>query len=490
MLSHHLLQTQLLRPSTESSLIAPLNLDDARGPITGSTIDYTAACTATEHRACQIVRQLAVWNEFLLPARLELREDSSASPGPGRLSLVSYDKPSLRQPTHEELHLSATVVKAILKTHGCVTRVAVVHTWLLKPHGTLLGDALRYNCNSSLKYLTLGFESFSDRSVWSVLSSLVQLEELECLSSEECPDEFLGTLSTLLRNTKSLRALRISELRINRRGFGPMFMERPSRSGPAGEHGEYSRDLVVIDHDMKNYAVERFMQALKENSDCEGTGTQRVQRVLARHRSLRSFEVSVRHHYSSGRLHGISPRTEFDDWLVAITQNDVVEEVTFTFHMPFVFSDPDKWEAFAKELPTRTNLKKVTIAAFREDAFLSVLCRVLRQNGAEDKVSFLPYNVQENLDLLQCRAFSGVYACVFQIPDTQFQRLLEALPSFRHVTTVRLDVWMSCMEEALSYSIVECIESSTSIRELQLISSLHDQSTTDHWAGDNRVAIA
>ncbi|KAH7943026.1 hypothetical protein HPB52_004009 [Rhipicephalus sanguineus] len=535
-------------PSAESPLVPPVSLDGARGPFTGSTIDYTAACTATEHRACQIVCHLAVWNEFLLPARLELREDSSSSRGPGRLSLVSYDKPSLRHPTGEELHMSATLVNALLKIHGCVTHVAVVHIWSLKSYATLLGDALRYNCNSSIRYLTLRFESFSDRSVWSALSSLVQLEGLQCLSSKECPDEFLETLSTLLRKTKSLRALRISELQINRRGWGPMFVGRLSRSCTIEQYDDSCEDLVAVDHDMKNYVVERFMQALKGNSSLkelalnesvvdeasheafEGYLTKNsplssfsvvassdlnrfsadrvlkallknttvtkaaliglvfsehsallVQRVLARHRSLRSFEVSMQRHYPYRMLQGFSPWTEFDDWLAALTQNDIVEEVTFTFHTAFVFSDRNKWEAFAKQLPTRKNLKKVTIVADRDDAFLAVLCRILAQNGADDKVSFRPYNVHDNLDLLQCRGFSGVYAHLFQTPDPEFQRLLEALPSFRNVTTMRLEVWMSCMEE-VSSSIIECIESATSIRELQMISSLHDASTTDHWA--------
>ncbi|KAH7943027.1 hypothetical protein HPB52_004010 [Rhipicephalus sanguineus] len=536
-------------PSAESSLVTPVSLDGARGPFTRATVDYAAACTATEHRACQLLRNLAVWNEFLLPSWLELREDSSSSRGPGRLSLVSYRKLGLRYPTDDELHLSAGLVNALLKSHSCVKRVVVVDIWLLKSYGTLLADALRYNCNSSIKYLTLGFESFSDRSVLRVLSSLVQLEELECLSSEECPDEFLDILSTLLRKTTSLKALRITELRINRRVWGPMFMERPSYSCSAEEYDESSEDLVVVDHDMKNYAVERFMHALKGNSSLKELSLNEsvvseasfeafegylskssplsafsvvagsdlncfiadrvlkallknttiskatligllftkhsallVQRILAQHRSLRSFEVSVRHHYSSGRLHGQSRKTEFDDWLAALTQNDIIEEATLTFHTAFVFSDPNKWEAFAKQLPTRKNLKKVTIVADREDAFLSVLCRILTQNGADDKVSFRPYNVQDNLDLLQCRGFSGVYACLFRNPEPQFQRLLEALPSFDNVTMMHLDVWMSCLEDALSSSIVECIESTKSIRELQLMSSLHDKATTHHWA--------
>ncbi|KAH8037610.1 hypothetical protein HPB51_015044 [Rhipicephalus microplus] len=535
-------------PSVEPPIIPPVNQDDARGLFKGSTIDYTAACTATEQRACHIARHLAAWNKFLLPYYLELRDDSSSSPGPGRLSLVSCDKPSLRYCTPDELHLCATVVNALLKTHVCVIRVAIVHTWS-KSHVKLVGEAIRYNCNASLRYLTLGFERFSDHGVWSVLSSLVQLEELECLSSEDCPDEFFGTLSMLLRKTKSLRVLKIPELRINRRGLGPMFMERPSRHSPAAEQDEYQRDLVVIDHDTKNYVVERFLQALKENStlkelslnesvvseasneafegymtksgsltafsvmagsDLNRFSTDRVlkallkntsltkvtliglvyskhsarlvQRVLEGHQSLRSFEVSVGHQYSSERLYGHSPRTEFDDWLVALIRNDVMEEVTFTFHMPFVFSAPDKWEAFAIQLPTRVNLKKVTIVAYREDVFQSVLCSILRQNGAEDKVSFQLYNVHESIDLLQYRTFSGVYACVFQNYGTHFQRLLKALPSLHHVTTVHLDMWMSCIDETLSYSVVECIEAATSIRELRLISSLHDQSTTDHWA--------
>lgn len=528
----------------KSSRISPANLEGARGPFTNAVVDYTAPCTATERRACQIVRHIAVWNELLLCAGLELRD--SPSPRGHGLSLVSCEKPSWPSETEDELHMSATLVNVLLKTHRCVTCL-LVRTGPLKAYEVLLRDAI--HSNSFIKSLTLDLESFDpNRSFSAVLPSLVQLEELQCGSRKECPEEFLDAISTLMRTTKSLTALRISELCINRRGWGPLFMERPSPSCEM-EHVESREDLVVIDHDMKNYAVERFMRALMGNSSLKelslnesivseasheafegyltnsaglttltvdaGADLNRmsadrvlkallknttiskvaligfcmtkrttllVQRILAQNRALRSFEISVRYYYTYGRFTNPAPRTEFDSWLVALTQNDSLEEVTLKFHTALVFSEPDKWEAFAKELPARKNLKKVTIEASREEHFLSVVCGILRLNGADEKVSFRPYNVQDDLDLLECRGFSAVYACLFDNRNPSFRRLADALPRCPHVTTMHLDIWMSRLDGPLSSFIAECIESATSIRELRLVSSLRDRLTTRYWA--------
>ncbi|KAH6942633.1 hypothetical protein HPB50_008748 [Hyalomma asiaticum] len=532
---------------TKPSHITPADVASARGRFTGSAIDWASACTATRERGCRIVRHLAVWNEFLLHSRLELRE-SCSSRGHSKLSLVTTDEHNWPLPDEDELHVSATLVNVLLKTHHCVTCVAL-NTGPLRAQVDLLGDALRGN-NSCVKSLSLVFESFqSDRSVWRALPSLLQLEELECASTEECPDEFLDAVSALLVETKSLTALRMSALRIVRRGYGPLFMGRPSRLCPRKDLYKSCEDLVVVDHDMKNYVVERFVHALKRNSsvrelslnesvvsevsheafvgyltnnsgplsafrvvaadDSNRFSADRilmalmnnatvsklaliglyisdccsllVQRILGRHRTLRSFELSVRNYYWSGRLNTLPRRMNFDSWLVTLAQNDSLEEVTLKFEMAYVFSEPEKWQVFAKELPKRKNLKKVTIDASREAHFLSAVCRMLSLNGVEDKVSFPAYNVQGNVDLLECRSFSGIYACLFGSPEPQFYHLFSRLPSFYHITTLHLDVWISSLEETLSRRIVECIESTTSIKKLRLISSLRDAPTSDYW---------
>ncbi|KAL3236858.1 hypothetical protein MRX96_022113 [Rhipicephalus microplus] len=63
-----------LKDSSKESGVCLTDLNEITGFFSGGTIDYASPCSATEQRACHIVRQLSLWNEVLSQAKMELRQ--------------------------------------------------------------------------------------------------------------------------------------------------------------------------------------------------------------------------------------------------------------------------------------------------------------------------------------------------------------------------------------------------------------------------------
>ncbi|KAH9365464.1 hypothetical protein HPB48_021419 [Haemaphysalis longicornis] len=145
--------------------------------MTGELLQFHLPCTFSEHRACQIVAHLSVWNEVLFHARLQLREREG--PHGHQLSLVSFNQPQMLEPrNYDWLHRATTLAYWLLKTHRCI---AVVDLCAASLDAC---EALVYNTrwdHSFIKILKLNIDKFrNQRDLGEAISTMVHLEELEC----------------------------------------------------------------------------------------------------------------------------------------------------------------------------------------------------------------------------------------------------------------------------------------------------------------------
>ncbi|KAH9365877.1 hypothetical protein HPB48_021138 [Haemaphysalis longicornis] len=203
-------------------------LEDAKGSFTGAPIDFGQACTATEHRTCQIVPRVSIWNELLCHARLQLRELSG---GQGQLALVAAETRFLPKPTKEERTQAASLVYWLLTTHRCVASVDIS---VFDGHDQLICHAMW--ANPSIK--TLKFDSGSlkiRQNLFTFVAFLGHVEELECTTSLDRADDCLvAALGSLLRSTTSLRSLKLSSLLVEKKGARRL-LEELSANGTVKE---------------------------------------------------------------------------------------------------------------------------------------------------------------------------------------------------------------------------------------------------------------
>ncbi|XP_050043150.3 uncharacterized protein [Dermacentor andersoni] len=89
----------------------------------------------------------------------------------------------------------------------------------------------------------------------------------------------------------------------------------------------------------------------------------------------------------------------------------------------------------------------------------------LWDSGTENRVSFGTFYASDSFDLLESKAFSEVSVLSFE-DFTNVLRLLRRLPSFRHITSVRLDIWTG--DIVLSWAFADYVKSSSTLRNLRL----------------------
>ncbi|KAL3224278.1 hypothetical protein MRX96_049566 [Rhipicephalus microplus] len=188
---------EALRPNGPVTVLHGVRLADIegiKGTFTNATLDYRSPCTASERGTCHIVRQLSVWNEFLLDAYLELRKETDTM---GFLSLVTLERAYPSIPEARKLHQCATLVYWLLTIHRCVVSVDV-HLRNLGPHYVLIFAALRRN--PAVKTLKLGLWTYrSDHQEPLVIANCLEnIEELECRLFPDWPPHILSALTMLL----------------------------------------------------------------------------------------------------------------------------------------------------------------------------------------------------------------------------------------------------------------------------------------------------
>lgn len=443
-------------------------------------IDDLLPCTAAEHQTCHIVGQLAVCNELLFPARLELKDVSSNH---GQLCLTTFAEPELHlpEPVEVELHQAATLLYGLLTRHRCVGSLNLTLSTLAS-RWTLLCAA--FEDNSLLRTLRIDVSEFvMQQPLFLAISSMRCLEELECPSFTESMRGVPATLSKLVRNTRSLTVLKIPGLRMRIEGARKLTAALKSNvsikelalhgsvvcRARRGVFTEYLRATltlttlsVVAEVGKSRGCFTRIVQGLLENRtvtnvelkyvpvdpDC----IERTARMFLENPVLRVFNVSF--------SHDTTIRNQCNSWLLAVANNDTLQELRLPFHI----CTAEQWTAFLRAASKKENLKKVTVdVKMWFYPHLEGMCAALRESGGEGKVSFGTYYVSDNFDLIEYTTFSDVEVSLY---STVANALLRRLPACSHITCIRLHICTG--DVALSAAVADYVGETRALLKLQL----------------------
>ncbi|XP_077523014.1 uncharacterized protein LOC144133785 [Amblyomma americanum] len=468
-------------PTAKRSSLAELK--GAGGSSTGVECGSLPSCTASQHRTCQVVGQIDVLNELLFPARVELRDLSGQRT---QLCLVSFDEPGLYlpDPAGTLLHEAVTLLCWLLKAHHCLGSF-YVRSHPLNRHAAMVCGALR--CNSSLTTLKFHFLGLAmKQALCDTLRWLTHLEELECATFGECPDDLLNSVSALLQSSSLLSTLRIPGLRMNTSAAKIFFnalkanhtlKELSVHESAVGEAGrdtflEYmnigSRLIsveIVADIDNRRSSISQIAEGLLTNKTVRNVslkyipmhpeGAQLAARLFEENEILRSFTVTSLPDNSR-----IQPGGEYQCLLTALAKNETLEELRLPFHI----WNLQQWVVFFGVVSAKESLKIVTIdlPVTNREIFL-ILCSSLRESGAEGKVSFGSYYISEDFDFIDCKAFSDIYV---YLPTNDAIELLRQLPMFEHITSMHITIWIR--DEARSSAVADYVGATHSLRKLEL----------------------
>ncbi|XP_049273476.1 uncharacterized protein LOC119399063 [Rhipicephalus sanguineus] len=474
------------------------DLDEVTGVFSGETIDHASPCTATELRACHIVRQLSVWNEVLSQAKMELRQSPRTRTG---MTLVSVDNPYVVDHSPYMLYQAASLLYHLIKTHRCVTHVDVT-MGRLNLYEQLLCVAL---CdNESVKTLKLR-DTYKrslgpHRNFCAVIPTLRNLIHFECTSDAECRLLFMEVLTSLL-TTRSLESLHVPELVMAREqaeAFLTAVTACPSLKELSFNFGvvthasekcctafaEYLKSRTALTSltfagrdDLYSDGVRLVLGGVSENKTIVRiefrTALMRVQYVqavadvLSRNATLRGVHfVPSRPYYDMGAL-------ALHAWLTALIGNETLQDLTLPF---YIWTSP-QWALFFQALSRKRQLRKVLVTGDTEDAVaLRQVCEALRSSGAEEKVVFGPYLgascYQYSFNLVKYKCFREVLVTdAHGVADAPpLGKLLHQLCSLNHVTSLTVHVDPTTCRHSVSSALSDYVGTTTTLKKLRLIS--------------------
>lgn len=478
------------------------NVDGATARFSGATVHFRSPCTAADGRTCQIARYLAAWNEFLSQAHLELRELPTVR---WELRLASFDGPHPVDTWQDQLHETATLVYWLLKTHHCVTALEI-GPYRLREYEAVLCRCLRER--SSVKYLKFRFPRFqTHRMLCDLITSLENLEEFECTAAEECSEPFLDVLTTLLLTTTSLIVLKIPELRVKTQDAEKLLTAlrtnstlkqlsiHDSFSGEAcrvafAEYLKNCRTLttlnVVASSGHAHDSLPSILDGLQSNKQLcdlcltgfvfEQRSIQLLTKMLAENGVMRSLSIV-------SALSGAGTESEGGKaaLLAALAKNDTLS----TVRLPYRMFLPERWRQYLALLPTKSSSQKLTVELDTTDSDrLSQIYETLNETLPGGKVATTNCHVCCVFYFCQCSGYSQFSACLRIGTEEKFSRALQRLASFTHITSAHLDVWTSVMEDTHCSAIAHYIETTTTLRELHLISwcqNFFSDARTERW---------
>ncbi|KAH7947386.1 hypothetical protein HPB52_011243 [Rhipicephalus sanguineus] len=144
--------------------------------------------------------------------------------------------------------------------------------------------------------------------------------------------------------------------------------------------------------------------------------------------------------------------------------------------LPFSIWNPEQWAEFFWTAAGKASLKKIALFVhLTAHRHLGALCKVLKESGAEEKVSLGTYFVRHNVDLVYSKAFSDIDMSCF---GNQLVRLVRLLQPFNHITSIRFSVRME--DPLLASSIAAYVQSTTSLQKLLLTLYCDDGDTEEN----------
>ncbi|KAL3235375.1 hypothetical protein MRX96_048341 [Rhipicephalus microplus] len=385
-------------------------LQSATGCITGAVIDCCKACSATPYRPCHILKQLADWNELLFHARMQLREMPGSS---GKLAMVNIDDSRLYmgEPHHFEVQKSASVMHHLLKHHRCVASLCIA-SFQFQRYVQPLRDALPYTRLKKLKMTCLA--SLMSDGLWVAIPSLTSLEELECsffcCCSNYHSNELSSALATLVQTSPFLVVLCLTGISLEEQATKNLLASLTEKS--------VLRELTFGTRVIPD------------------TCRKELARYLMLTPSLMSFSYT-----------GDNEKTEIAV-LEGVLHNRTLSKVTistFTGHAP--------------------RLKRFNIRSHIDSyEYLSDVCHALEDSGVDHKVSCGDYLVEDNIDLLKCKMFSGL-TFVDEREDLEATALRQLLDS-DHLTSLVLQIPKGNL--AMCSALAKYLQSTSVLRKLQL----------------------
>ncbi|XP_075724397.1 uncharacterized protein LOC142767062 [Rhipicephalus microplus] len=461
----------------------------------GEAIQHNPLLDEAGKRTPCCPQRLSVWNKELWGADIEVRHTVREG-----LSLVSLKKKFRTKPPVRD---ATPLIRKLLTTHHCLTSVDIdVNNF--RGSEAHLCDALRGN--RFLRFVKIKDSTFAIDADWltllsSVITTLVNLKELECSASCMCPELFRVALAKLLRMPTNLTALRIPELRMNGDGadifltalttnstLEELCINAAAISEARAEHRESIVKFLANTRTLKKLAVgghaEVGSHSLKwvlkgllwnttitevtfhdfyVDADCAEITAE----VIARNRTMRIFNISI---FESGREYTVMCRKAYySKWLSALACNETLEAVSFSRQV----GDPEQWEVLFQSLSARASPLRLTISETQLDPHMGCswesFCGAAQRSGAEDHVHFATTLViRDGHDMLRSKGFSKFY--VFCNPDNlqMLSRMFRQLPSFTHVTIAHLEVPGSGLDEKLSSEIGHYIAATSALKELHL----------------------
>ncbi|KAH7984838.1 hypothetical protein HPB52_024501 [Rhipicephalus sanguineus] len=372
-----------------------------------SSLNYRAPCTSGEGRMCDIFRDLRIWNEFLWPVGLELREYC-----PAELSLLEMRDGHVASEVPQRKQDAATLFQHLLTYHRCLISLEL-NGCIFTDHYQLICDALSQS--PSLRELKLCLPSINTRALQKFTAALPlqnHLEQLECrlprLDQTFCEglSEFLGSTVSLTTFTLNVPVLMAHEGRILFQGlkrnatittFSLKTHMKPYLNSHGNEFAEYLRD---------NQTLRTLILSTKQPID-------HVEQRLIMHSLFRTTTLS------EVKLVGFT-MDDHNSGLVALLLR--------------------KNQSLRKFRMYNTTLKNITVERIRPEDAVEI-CRAMRETGVRERF-FLgnPFTVQDpGATLTECRDLSSLDIDSRVLSEfDRFRTALRLLPSCAHVTSLSL----------------------------------------------------
>ncbi|KAH7931442.1 hypothetical protein HPB51_029850 [Rhipicephalus microplus] len=474
-----------------------VDLQSATGCITGAVIDCCKACSATPYRPCHILKQLADWNELLFHARMQLREMPGSS---GKLAMVNIDDSRLYmgEPHHFEVQKSASVMHHLLKHHRCVASLCIA-SFQFQRYVQPLRDALPYTGLKKLKMTCLA--SLMSDGLWGAISSLTSLEELECsffcCCSNYHSNELSSALATLVQTSPSLVVLCLTGISLEeqatknllasltekgvlreltfgtrvipdtcRKELARYLMLTPSLMSFSYTGDTEKTEIAVLEGVLHNRTLSKVTISTFTG---HAVSIMLAARILSKSAPIKTFEINYID--KDFQQHNIL----YDIWLEAPRKNDTLEELSF----PCELWNQQQWTNFKSILSSKPRLKRFNIRSHIDSyEYLSDVCHALEDSGVDHKMSCGDYLVEDNIDLLKCKMFSGL-TFVNECEDLEATALRQLLDS-DHLTSLVLQIPKGNL--ALCSALAKYLQSTSVLRKLQLRTGhSNGQGFTQEW---------
>ncbi|KAH6946268.1 hypothetical protein HPB50_012560 [Hyalomma asiaticum] len=439
---------------------------------------------------------LSTWNKVLWSSRLELRHDVHKG-----LSLVSTSESFLSRTEPQVLRVT-TLVHELFTTQRFLTALEI-DTASFNGSEARFSEALRSNhfirfLKVSISPSTLALHKY----ICAAIATLANLQEVECFTACKCPVDFCAALAKILRTSTKLTALRIPNLCMNGTTAIPFLpallanstLEQLSfHSSAIAEARPQHRDLfakfLAGVRTMKKFTARSYSEVRPlslmwvliglllnttvtevalDGFAVDADTTDIMTYVLARNRTLRVLDVKAFLYdalVSRERGPTTSRRTDFGPSLFALLRNETLQAVT----LPLGIWRPEQWENLFQSLQAKASPLKLTIEGDCSERFLwQMLWSALQRSGVEDQVSFdTTFYILDRHEMIECKAFSEFHWDPCQ-DHRRMSRLFRRLPSFAHVTTAHLSIWIPDVDDGQISDIARYISTKSALKELHL----------------------